>query len=169
MFWHLKAADFVNLMEGHPISAKLQRHLDSCAQCRSTWHAAQSVHAEVASLEGDIPEPDWDHFRSTVRDQLLSRSVQRQSAVRRWTGWSIRPAAAWALSLLMAVGVTTLTVMWRTESPVPAPTTVIVAPAVPETTVEVIESGPERSLFDDVISLGEEQQEQFRKMLESVQ
>jgi hypothetical protein len=33
----------------------------------------------------------------------------------------------------------------------------------------VIESGPEKSLFDDVVSLGEEEQEQLRQMLESGQ
>src|SRR5262245_10568847 len=121
-------------------------------------------------METDIPEPDWTQFRSSVRDELLSRSIQRESTVRRWTGWAIRPAAAWALSMLMAIGITTATVLWKIDGHAPAPTPVGVAPAIPiEHAAEVIESGPEKSLFDDVVSLGEEEQEQLRQMLESGQ
>ena len=94
MFGHLKAEDFVSLMEGAEISPKRRNHLDHCVRCRATSASLRSVHAEVASLETDIPEPDWEHFRSSVRDKLLSRSVQRETAVRRWTGWAIRPATA---------------------------------------------------------------------------
>jgi hypothetical protein len=166
MLGHLKAEDFVNLMEGVDPPSRHRAHLDGCAQCRTTWESMQSVHAEISSMESDIPEPDWSQFRASVRDELLSRSVQRQSAMRRWTGWTIRPAVAWALSVVMAVGITTMMVLWQTGRPAqqPAPT--------PETTrfdltVEAFEAGPERSLFDDVVALGEEEQERFRKMLES--
>ena len=126
----------------------------------------KSVHAEMSSMESDIPEPDWSQFRSSVRDELLSRSIQRQTAVRRWTGWAVRPAVAWALSLLMAVGITTVTVLWKMEPAASRPAT---APVAVEQPVEVIEAGPERSLFDDVVTLGEEEQEQLRQMLESAQ
>src|SRR5262247_4191069 len=112
MLRHLKAADFVNLIEGAELPAKHQAHIDTCARCRATWESMRSVHAEITSVEMDIPEPDWAHFRSSVRDALLSRSIQRQTAVRRLTGWAIRPGFAWALSLLMAVGITTMTVLW---------------------------------------------------------
>jgi hypothetical protein len=130
----------------------------------------RSAHAGITSLETGIPEPDWAHFRSLVRDELLSRSIQRQSAVRRWTGWTIRPAVAWALSLLMTIGITTLTVLWKTGGQAPAAEqqASIDSPQI-ELAAEVIEAGPERSLFDDVVSLGEEEQEQFRQMLESAQ
>jgi hypothetical protein len=165
MFGHLQAADFVNLMEGVELSAKHRTHIDGCAQCRATWQSMQSVHAEIASMESDIPEPDWLEFRSSVRDELLSRSVQRQSAMRRWTGWAMRPAVAWALSLVMAVGITTMTVLWQTRrhTPPPVPAPELLSDPVPE----VFAAGPERSLFDDVVTLGEEEQERFRQMLES--
>jgi hypothetical protein len=165
MFSHLKAEDFVNLLEDAELLAKRRNHLDACARCRATWESMRSVHSEISSLETDIPEPDWAQFRSSVRDELLSRSIQRQTAVRRWTGWSIRPTFAWALSLVMAVGITAMTVLWRIDSRLPASSTSIeTAPA--EAPFEVIEAGPERSLFDDVIALGEEEQEQLRQMLE---
>src|SRR5262245_21152051 len=170
MFGHLKAEDFVNLMEGAEISAKHRQHLEGCLRCRATSESLASVHTEITSLETDIPEPDWEQFRSSVRNQLLSRSVQRDTVVRRWTGWAVRPTIAWALSLLMAVGVTAVTLVWRIEnrSSQTAPSTVVESTS-PEPAAESIEVGPERSLFDDVVSLGEEQQEQLRQMLESAQ
>jgi hypothetical protein len=172
MFPHLKAEDFVNLIEGAEPSARHRTHLNACARCRATWASMRSFHFEVTSLEtdgSDIPEPDWAHFRSSVRDELLSRSIQRQSAVRRWTGWTIRPAVAWALSLLMAVGITTTVLLNRGEEVQPAIESTRVEPPPVESDVDLIEAGPERSLFDDVVSLGEEQQEQFRQMLESTE
>jgi Zn-finger nucleic acid-binding protein len=170
MLGHLKAADFVNLIEGAELPAKHKAHIDGCPRCRGTWESMRTVHAEITSMDTDIPEPDWTQFRSSVRDELLSRSIQRESAVRRWTGWAIRPAVAWALSMLMAIGVTTVTVLWKIDGRAPAPTPAGVEPAIPiEPAAEVIESGPEKSLFDDVVSLGEEEQEQLRQMLESAQ
>ena len=167
MFGHLKAEDFVNLMEGAELSAKRRSHIDACPRCRATWESMRSVHAEIASLDTDISEPDWEQFRSSVRDELLSRSVQRESVLRRWTGWAIRPAVAWALSILMAVGITTVTVLWKTDDRTSPPTPPSAATPPLEPAGEMFEAGPEKLLFDDVVSLGEEEQEQFRQMLES--
>jgi len=164
---HLKAKDFVNLMEGIELPAKRRAHLDTCDECRSRWHALESVHAGVSSMDDDIPEPDWVQFRSNVRDRVLSRTIQRETAVRRWTGWAIRPAVAWALSLLLVVGLTTVTVMWHTgKSSSPAPS--FVSPAF-EPSAEAIEAVPEKALFDDLVQLGDEEQEQLRQILESSQ
>jgi hypothetical protein len=170
MFGHLKAKDFLNLMEGAELPAKRRSHMDMCPQCRATFESMRTVHAEITSLATDIPEPDWALFRSSVRNELLSRSIQRQSAVRRWTGWAIRPAAAWALSVFMAIGITTVTVLWKIDnrSPsIPDSGTELTVPQDP--TIELIGGAPEKSLFDDVVSLGEEDQEQFRQLLESAQ
>jgi hypothetical protein len=167
MFGHLKAEDFVNLMEGAELSATQRKHIAGCSQCHATWEYMRSAHSEMSSMETDIPEPDWSSFRSSVRDELLSRSIQRQSTVRRWTGWAIRPATAWALSLLLAVGVTTVTVLWRSNSPVTVNGPIRTVQTPVEPAAEVIEAGPEKALFEDVMALGEEQQEQLRRMLES--
>jgi hypothetical protein len=169
MLGHLKAEDFVNLLEGLELPAKHKAHLDTCLRCRSTWESMRPLHSEMTSMEDEIPEPDWAHFRSSVRDELLSRSIQRESSMRRWTGWAVRPALAWALSLLMAVGVTTVTVLWKVDNRVPAPPApapIQSSPAI-ELATEAVEAGPEKSLFDDVVSLGEEEQRQFRQLLES--
>src|SRR5436309_12581102 len=128
MFGHLRAADFVNLMERAELPAKHKAHIDACARCRGTWESLQSVHAEVTSMETDIVEPDWVQFRSSVRDELLSRSIRRESAMRRWTGWAARPAVAWALSVFLAVGITTVTVLWKTGPRAVAPVATIEPP-----------------------------------------
>src|SRR3989449_11620889 len=169
MFGHLKAKDFVNLIEsiGHP-AAKQSSHLESCARCRATWKSLESLHAQVSSMADEIPEPDWEQFRSSVRDRLLSRSIQRETAVRRWTGWAIRPAAAWALSLLFVAGLAVLTVLWNSGKVVPSSNsfeTPVLEPAA-ETTIE---AGPERALFDELVQLGDDEQQQLRQVLEASQ
>jgi predicted anti-sigma-YlaC factor YlaD len=164
MFGHLKAEEFVNLMEGGTPSAKHMTHLEACAGCRATFQSLQSVHAEVESLDAGIPEPDWVEFRGIVRDQLLSRSIKRDSTVRRWTGWAVRPAMAWALSLFLAIGVTTVTVVWNSRHrPAPA----ALEPVGSEAPFEVVDAGPDRGLFDDVVTLDDEEQEQLSQMLVS--
>src|SRR5437879_1413702 len=155
MFGHLKARDFVNLMEGIDLPSRLRSHVDTCARCRANWQSLESLHAEVNSMEDEIPEPDWAQFRSSVRDRLLSRSIHRETAVRRWTGWAIRPGMAWALSLLLVVGLTTVAVVWHSgQTATPSGSFEALAP---EPAVETFEPGPETSLFDDLVRLGGEE------------
>jgi hypothetical protein len=167
MFGHLKAKDFVNLMEGIEVPAKHRLHLDACTRCQEAWKSVESIHAGLGSLDSDIPEPDWTQFRSSVRDRLLSRSIQRDSAVRRWTGWAMRPAMAWTLSLLLIVGFTAVAIIWNIGK-TPASSNLFETPAS-EPASEAIEAGPERSLFDDLVQLGEDQQEQLQQILDSAQ
>jgi len=165
MLGHLKAKNFVNLMEGIELPAKYRLHLEACIQCQAAWKSVESIRADFGSLDSGIPEPDWTEFRSSVRDRLLSRSIQRESAVRRWTGWAIRPVMAWALSLLLVVGLTTVVVLWqgsRTRSVFNSPG---ILPSEPP--AETIEAGPERGLFDDLMQLGDDQQQQLQQMLTS--
>jgi hypothetical protein len=171
MFGHLKARDFVNLMEGVSLPAEYRSHLDVCARCQATWKSLESVHAEISSaastIDDEIPEPDWLQFRSSVRDRVLSRSIQRETAVRRWTGWAIRPAMAWALSLFLVVGLTTVAIIWNNSSRVKD--SYSFETSISEPAAETVEAGPEKNLFDDLVQLGDDEQEQFRQMLESSQ
>jgi hypothetical protein len=166
MFGHLKAKDFVNLMEGIELPAKYRSHLDACSQCQAAWKSIGSIQAGLGSLDSGIPEPDWTEFRSSVRDRLLSRSIQRQSAVRRWTGWAIRPAMAWALSLLLIVGLTTVIVLWNAGK-TPTAVSNSLGTSIPEPAVEAMGAVPERALFDDLVQLGADQQEQLQQILSS--
>ena len=129
-----------------------------------------AVHTDVSSLDADIPEPDWAQFRSSVRDQLLSRSVQRASAVRRWTGWPIRPAMAWGLSLLVAVGITTGAFLWISERMQEPAVSVTLPPEPAPVLTEVEAQEPvwsQTALFDDLSQLGDTEGEQLRLMLEA--
>ena len=166
MFGHLSAEDFVNLIDGVDLPPKRRAHIDSCARCHATWRSMQSMHIGVSSMDGEIPEPDWGQFRLSVRDQLLSRSIQRSTAVRRWTGWAFRPVTGWALSAVLVAGITT-TVMWKAGQETPSPASVV-EPAT-DSTNDVIEVGPERALFDDVVSLEDEQQEKLLELLQAAQ
>jgi len=103
MFGHLNAEEFMDLIETGSIAADRQKHLSSCASCQRRLQSSIAAYHSLAVGERDIPEPDWADFRNSVRTSLLSRSVQRESAIRRWTGWSIRPAMAWALGLVICV------------------------------------------------------------------
>jgi hypothetical protein len=85
--------------------------------------------------------------------------------VRRWTGWAIRPAMAWALSLLLIVGLTAVVVLWSTGR-TSAPSNLI-QPSASEPVSETIEAGPERALFDDLVQLGEDEQQQLQQILKS--
>lgn len=167
MFGHLKAKDFVNLMEGMEVPAKHRAHLDACTRCQAAWSSVQSIHSELGALDPEIPEPDWTEFRSSVRDRLLSRSIQRESAVRRWTGWAVRPAMAWALSFLLIAGLTTVAILWNTGK-TSAPSNRVES-SVSEPLPESMEAGSQRALFDDLVQLGEDQQEQLQQILDSSQ
>jgi len=115
MFGHLKAHEFMNVIEGSGISPSRLAHLNSCTACRTRLRSIESVHGSLAADDNDIPEPDWNEFRSSVRTELLSRSVQRESAIRRWTGWPIRPAMAWSLSLVLMVSLTIGGFLWQSS------------------------------------------------------
>lgn len=116
MFGHLKAVEFTNLVEGAPLGPKRREHLERCQRCRTTLEALSAVRQEVSSMDRDLPEVDWDRFRSSVRDELLSRAIQRESTVRRWTGWPMQPAVAWVLPVIFVIAVTTLVFVWHYET-----------------------------------------------------
>ena len=167
MFGHLKAEDFVNLIEDAGTPAAHRAHINSCATCRNTWESLKLAQAEVASMDSRIFEPDWAQFRSSVRDQLLSRSIQRSSTMRRWTGWTVRPAMAWALSLLLAVGIPTGALLWHLQNDRAASRFAEDSQQLPGT--ESIDAGNGVTVFDDLIKLTDSEQEQLQQMIEAAQ
>jgi hypothetical protein len=176
MFGHLKGVEFVNLMEGVAIASERHRHLDQCAQCSAVWKSMESARADFAAMADDVPEPNWDEFRSTVRSELLSRSVQRTSTLRRWTGWPIRPAMAWGLSMLMVIGIMTGGFLWHHETSHPADVTAgltesaTVTPAAETNTIEAEMSvWSQGGVFEELSQLETAEEEYLREMLESAQ
>jgi hypothetical protein len=116
------------------------------------------IRAEMAAMDEDIPEPDWTEFRASVRDRLLSRSMQRTSEVRRWK-------LAWALSLMAFVGVST-GVIWNLK-----PGNQGSDPSLRNSVPQVLEVSewPQTGLFDDLVQLGDNEEAQLRQMLEAEQ
>ncbi len=177
MFGHLKAEEFVKLYEGLELPHKRHAHLRLCVTCNQTWSSMKSLQNEFSALESDILEPDWDEFRSSVRDQLLSRSVQRTSAFRRWTGWPMRPATAWSLlSILLVVSGTIMAVLWRAEPTPSIQGTSVVEQMIGEAAAEQsfqfsgIDSEmnvwSRTSAFDESFLLEDSERAQFREMLQ---
>ena len=167
MFRHLKTEEFLNLAEGGEVSALRRSHLEACRRCHAVWTSLQSAHAEFSSLEEDIVEPDWIDFRTSVRDRLLSRSVQRASVVRRWTGWTGwagRPAVAWALSLLIAIAGTTGVLLWKMTQQ-SAPLTVVEEPVNDFELEKAVWT--QTAVFDELSQLGDTDVESLRQMLQS--
>jgi hypothetical protein len=131
---------------------------------RKSEEFIELVRSEMSAMDEDIPEPDWSEFRMSVRDRLLSRSVQRSSAARRWTAWSTRPTFAWALSLIVAVAITTGAFWWKLGNQPYNGATELVPQAMSE-----VSEWPQPGLFDDLVELGANEEEQLRQMLEAAQ
>ena len=119
MWRHLKATDFINLIEGNELPAKRQTHLRSCARCTEAFVSAQNLHSKLAASamnDDEMPEPDWFQFRADVRNSMLSRAAQRQSkgfSMTGWTNWLTRPAMSWGLAVAFTAGLSAGLLMWN--------------------------------------------------------
>ena len=118
---HLKAEEFVDLLEGLELAEKRVEHAAHCVECRATLVSVSELHQDIAEFEtgdfnADLSNIDWTELRSSVRDRLLSRSVKRASAFQRWTGWALTPAAAWSLALLLLVSGMTAGGVWHYQT-----------------------------------------------------
>lgn len=129
---------------------------------RKSEEFLELVRSEMSALDDDIPEPDWAEFRSSVRDKLLARSMQRTSAVRRWK-------LAWAFSSIAVIAITT-GLFWTTKfgNDGPDPMLRNYVESVPQSIVE-LPVWSQTALFDDLVQLGDNEEEQLRQMLEAAQ
>jgi hypothetical protein len=177
MFGHFKSEELMNAVEGMQLSANRQKHLDSCAACASKLRAIEAVHKSIAMEDAYIPEPDWNDFRNNVRLELLSRSVKRESTVRRWTGWAVRPAMAWGLSLVILICVSAGGFWWHVSNDRQQATDRIVAgdsniAGVPADDSEIDATATawgRTNLFEDLAGIEGSQAEQVRQLLVSAQ
>ena len=120
-FKHLRAEEFVNLLDGINLSAERTGHLSTCTDCRTTLTSITQLRHDVSdsqemdaeAADAAVASADWLELRSSVRDRLLARSVKRSSALHRWTGWTLRPAAAWSMALMILVAGMTAGGLWH--------------------------------------------------------
>src|SRR6266699_2286154 len=106
MFGHFKAEEFLNVIEGASLATDRRAHLDSCPACKARLRSVESVHTDISMLAGvheDIPEPDWNEFRLSVRnccrdrfngnppfdDGPVGRFVQPWHGASRWCSWFV--------------------------------------------------------------------------------
>jgi hypothetical protein len=175
MFGHLKPEEFMNAMEGWDadiadLPKDRKEHLESCALCAAQFRSIEAARNELVMQDRNIPEPDWHEFRDSVRRELLSRSVQRASAVRRWTGWAIRPAMAWALSFALLLVVSVGGFIWHVRNDADRST----ANRIQDGTYETPEF-PELTawtgtgVFQELSNLEEPQVERLQTLVESAQ
>jgi hypothetical protein len=175
MFGHLKAEDFINLMEGASLDQKRRVHLESCGRCAETLKSIETVRTQVTAMqpaaEDHIPEPDWTEFRGDVRNTLLSRSVKRENASRSWLGGAAwKPAAAWGFSIVLVFGVMTSVVLHNQGNLEPsAPAAIPVEESVePIGTIGTIAGMSQSDVFDEIIRLDEHETESLRLVLENL-
>jgi hypothetical protein len=175
MFGHLKADELMDAVDGVSLPAKRRAHLDSCPACLARFHTIGSIHESVLMQDSEIPEPDWNEFRSGVRLELLSRSIQRESSVRRWTGWAIRPAVAWGLSVLLLVCAGAGGFWWHVSNDRQAAREAIQNPPAAETTAENLDvdaalaAWTHTNVFEDLATIDGPEAEQVRQLLQSAQ
>ena len=195
MLGHLKAEDFVNMMENTPLPDgapaqtpdlrpdlrldKRRRHLESCARCAATLKSVEAVRNQVTEMQMSadefIPEPDWSEVRGDVRNALLSRSVKRDTTNRSWlAGMGWKPVAAWGFSILLVFGLTTGVVLWNQNSSIGTTGAEVALvdqqaePAVTAVTIDAIASMRETDVFDDVLHLNEKETEGLNRLLENL-
>jgi hypothetical protein len=173
MFRHLKVDEFLNAVEAGSLLPERRAHLDGCAACTAQFRSIEAAHAALSGEDSDdIPQPDWNEFRGSVRTALLSRSIQRESALRRWTGWPIRPAAAWAISFLLLICLSAGGFYWHLSKDPAAVTLhqdVAAEPAVGAVGDDDTEVWTNTSFFEELPTLEEAQAERLRLLLESGQ
>ena len=173
MFGHLKAEDFMNLMEGTPLAQNRLVHLGSCARCAETLKSVEAVRNQVAEIQmtvdEHIPEPEWTEFRGDVRNALLSRSVKRESSNRNWLGgMGLKPAAAWGFSLVLVFGLMTGVVLWNQSGP-EATTTQLVADSTGDTSgLSAIAGMNQADVFDDLVKLNDMEAESLKRLVEDL-
>jgi hypothetical protein len=123
-FKHLRAEEFINLLDGISLSEERAGHLSTCSDCRTTLTSitelrhdvSDSQRMDVEAADVAVANADWLELRSSVRDRLLARSVKHSSALQRWTGWTLRPAAAWSIALIILVTGMTAGGLWHHQT-----------------------------------------------------
>jgi len=181
MFGHLKPEEFMDAMDGVSLPAAGRSHLNACPTCAAQLRSIEAIGAGLA-MEDNITEPDWADFRGAVRLELLSRSIKRDSTVRRWTGWPVRSAVAWGLSFVLMICLGTGAFVWHAQKDANMASqnaTARSARTVETHTITLTVPVADRDadtaawnndgVFEDLSNLDEHQAERLRELVRSAQ
>jgi len=168
MFGHLKAEDFMNLMDGTPLDERKALHAKACSRCAEQLRSVQAIRGQVSTMaafeDEYVPEPEWLEFRDGVRNSLLSRSVKRDRT-RTWIlGSSWKPAAAWGVSMLLVLSVSAGLML---QNQTPAPSAVGVTILEPVASTEAMATMSQTDVFDDLIKLDARETAALKTLLEA--
>ena len=123
-FRHLRAEEFIDLLDGLGLGTERGAHVERCSDCRTTLAAITELRQDISNVEiidaeaadAAVANADWLELGSSVRDRLLSRSVKRSSILGRWTGWTPAPAPSWSLALMILVSAMTAAGLWHYQT-----------------------------------------------------
>jgi anti-sigma factor RsiW len=90
--------------------ARVEHHLDDCAQCRDELSTLAATMQQVSSRLEELPAPEWSAYRRELRLRLASRKEARA----RWR----RPALLWPSLATAGVGIAAL-ILALTMRPAP--------------------------------------------------
>ena len=122
-FRHLRAEEFIDLLDGLGLGAERGAHVERCSDCRTTLASITELRQDISNVEiidaeaadAAVANADWLELRSSVRDRLLSRSVKRSSILQRWS-WTPAPAPSWSLALMILVSAMTAAGLWHYQT-----------------------------------------------------
>ena len=89
--------------------ARVQAHLDECAQCRESAEASSAILSSLARAVDDLREPDWASYRSELRRKLHDAQPSRGLRGRWWTDFQ-RPMLRWPSMAIGAAAVAVLAI-----------------------------------------------------------
>jgi anti-sigma factor RsiW len=66
--------------------ARVERHLEQCAQCRKSVESSSAILSQLARAVDDVPAPDWTNYRAELR-RKLSAAQAGTEGVRERSRW----------------------------------------------------------------------------------
>ena len=91
--------------------AKVQRHLEDCADCRAAAASSAAILPQLALAVDAVDTPDWTSYRAELRRKLSERHASGRDLRTRWWRPELRlPVLGWPSMALGAVAVAMLAI-----------------------------------------------------------
>jgi anti-sigma factor RsiW len=90
--------------------ARVQAHLDECAQCRESAQASSAILSSLARVVDNVREPDWASYRGELRRKLQDAQASGGRARGRWWDDLQWPVLRWPSMAIGAVAIAVLAI-----------------------------------------------------------